>query len=291
MKSDSSISTLLLDQLSRNSMPYQDPLTRVHWDSLNTSHFWLPETALSLYGVPEFMASPLEQRMRLSQYEFLHLLELGLWLEGLFIMQLCQGLRRQPGSASSDVYHLHELREEVGHSLLFMTLMQRCGLERPGFDARRLRGLDFIGRHASMNSLLFWALTLMAEEIPDRMNRLIIRHGQSLNPAIVEIARLHTIDESRHITHAKNRLALMLNASGYLKKWTARRVLPPLFRRFVRTVYFPSHTIYECAGLMPGHSWAEIAWQNPHRHQFIAQQLESGLRVLKDQGIALHWKQ
>jgi len=291
MKSDTSTTSLLLEQLSRNSTPYHDPLSRVDWEALDIDSYWLPEQALSLYGVQEFMDCPPQQRMRLSQLEFLHLLEVALWLEGLFMTQLCQGLRVHHGLYSRSVYHLHELREEAGHSLMFLELMYRCGLGRVPIDVGRLRWLDRIGRHVGADSLLFWALTLIGEEVPDRMNRYILRHGQSLCPAVVDIIRLHTIDESRHIAHAKNRVATIMESPGRVAKAIARNLLPHLFRCFVRTVYFPTPILYERAGLMPGRSWAVLAWQNVQRHQFIEQQLSSSLRTLKQQGIDLQWPQ
>ena len=290
MKSDTSATTLLLDQLSRNSSPYQDPMTRVNWNELDTDSYWLPEPALSLYGVPEFMDCPQQQRIRLSQYEFLHLLEVGLWLEGLFIAQLGRGLRRHQASFSLAAYHLHELREEAGHSLMFMELMRRSGLTRVPLDGRRLRWLDRIGRHVSADSLLFQALTLIGEEVPDRMNRFILRQRQSLCPAVVEIIRLHTIDESRHIAHAKNRVSVALRSAGGLARLATRFLLPRLFRHFVQLVYFPGPGVYQRAGFAPGRCWADVARHNPRRHRFIEQQLESSLRVLKQQGYALHWR-
>ena len=64
----------ILEQLNQHHI-YQDPVKRVNWLRLCLDDYWLPEEALSLYGVSEFMVLPPEQRKAVSQFEYLHLLE------------------------------------------------------------------------------------------------------------------------------------------------------------------------------------------------------------------------
>lgn len=126
----------LLRQLSGNSAPYRDPLAQVNWSQLNTNSFWLPEAALSVYGLPEFDALALAVRQRLSQYEFMNVMHCGLWLEGIFLQRMSRRLR--PGMPRAEhEYLLHELREETGHSLMFLRVKRlRAGA------LRRCRGPD-----------------------------------------------------------------------------------------------------------------------------------------------------
>ena len=78
----------LAEQLSRNSAPYRDPVSRINWDRLSTREYWLPPEVISLHGVPEFMDRPEAERMHLSHYEFLNFIEAGLWLEGMFMERI-----------------------------------------------------------------------------------------------------------------------------------------------------------------------------------------------------------
>ncbi len=68
----------LLGQLSSNSLPYRDPLAVIDWAALDVHGFWLPEPALSLYGLPEYEALAPEVKRRLSQYEFINVMQAGL---------------------------------------------------------------------------------------------------------------------------------------------------------------------------------------------------------------------
>jgi hypothetical protein len=78
----------LLRQLSSNSTPYRDPLALIEWGKLNLDDPWLPETALSLYGLPEYETLSDAIKRRLSHYEFVNVMLCGLWLESLFLQRL-----------------------------------------------------------------------------------------------------------------------------------------------------------------------------------------------------------
>ena len=289
MKSDSSITTALLEQLSVNSTPYVDPINRIDWEALNLDAPWLPESAISLYGVPEFVNTPVEQRIKLSQYELLHLLEIGLWFESLFMSRLCDSARVNTDKISLATYHLHELREEAGHGLLFFQLVKRSGLERVVPDKRHAKWFEYLRKRATLDSSLFWAACLMAEELLDRMHRTLLHDSTGICPTIQKVIRVYTIDRARHITHAKCMVETMIKPLNRWQKWKHQLVLRRVFNQFVRLLYFPSAESYDLAGLMPGCSWAALAWNNQLRHQYVRQQLETTMRPLKQNGIVLDW--
>ena len=98
-------------QLAHHSTPYRDPISRISWERLSTNSYWIPESAISLYGLPEYKALPLALRQRLSQYEFAYFLEAGVWLEGIFLERLARAAADSYAPRANLMYHLHELRE------------------------------------------------------------------------------------------------------------------------------------------------------------------------------------
>ena len=68
----------LLRQLSSNSTPYRDPLGVIEWGQLNLDDPWLPEPALSLYGLPEYETLSDAIKRRLSHYEFVNVMLCGI---------------------------------------------------------------------------------------------------------------------------------------------------------------------------------------------------------------------
>jgi hypothetical protein len=283
-------SSELLEHLSRNSTPYLDPLGRVDWEALSLEDFWLPEEALSLYGLDAYAELPLERRQALSQYEFINFIEGALWLESIFMERISRSMGRVGSDLSRATYRLHELREEAGHSLMFLELMRRSRLPMPRTRFRRFNLANLLGRHAPYESSAFWMAVLIGEEVPDRMNRLIRKHRDQISPTVYDMITVHVIDEARHIAHARETLGGTVDRLSPLQRTLFRPVMNTVFRQFVHAFYYPHPRIYELAGLSDGRRWARLARQNAHRTEFVDQCVASALRVLEDHGLKLSWR-
>jgi hypothetical protein len=288
MPSPASVS--LVRQLSRNSSPYHDPVARIHWDGLSHDRYWLPPAALSLHAVPAFMALPEDRRRRLSHYEFLNFIEAGLWLEGLFMERITRSMARAGGSRAELKYRLHELREEAGHSLMFLELIERSGLATPARSGPRRGFAEHFGRHAPLDSIGFWLAVLIGEEVPDRLNRYLRRHPEGVCPVILEIATHHVIDEARHIAYARAVLEARLPFAPAWRRRLLRPLLGRVLQQFVDAFYFPRAELYERAGLTPGRHWQRLARTNPVRRSFVDECLNPTLQMLRQHGLALHWQ-
>ncbi|MDA8384350.1 MAG: diiron oxygenase [Betaproteobacteria bacterium] len=278
----------LLDHLNRRSVPYADPLTTLHWPSLSLGDYWLPPHAISLHGIEEFEAMPEATRKRLSQFEFAGFIQAGLWLEALFMERLSQGLRNTV-SAPEHAYRLHEIREEAGHSLMFLQFLQECGLALPRNETRRSRAADLIGRHAPINGPLFWLAVVIGEELPNRLNRQLRRNGTAhVNPVIIQMCTLHSTDEARHIAHARDALARRLENAGHCQRRVLAMLATTLLRQSVRIFYVPPAWAYERAGLASGIDWQRRARNNPARQAFVAQCVKPTLSFLSEHGLRIH---
>jgi len=283
-------SNQLLEQLARNSTPYQDPLTRINWDSLHHDHFWLPQQAISLYGLNEYESLPKAQKRALSQYEFLNFVEACLWLESVFVARISTTVRKLRHRQARHIYRLHELREEIGHILMFCELMRRCGLVLPNTRFRQLRPARLFAKYAPFESIMFWMVVLIGEEVQDRMNRFIRKNAEELCPAVYDIVSTHIIDEGRHIAHARETLEQLLHYSSRVKTLALQPMINRIFKKFIDAFYFPPARVYELAGLTPGKRWTQAVRRNAHRLQFIDECVTSTLHVLKENKIQLKWR-
>jgi len=285
----------LVHSLNDDSLPYHDPLGKLNWDGIARDAWWLPPEALSLAGVPEFERLPLAERQRLSHFEFAHLLETGMWLESLFITRLASGLDKTADPALKSRY-LHEIREEAGHSLMFIELMTRSGISIPDARAHRPRLARQVGRHAPADGLLFWSTVLAGEELPNRMNAMV-RAGieQSIVSAVVyRMVSLHMRDEARHIAHARAAVeSLAGDAAPWRKRLTAA-ALGIVIDQFARFMFFPPALVYELAlgrngknGMIgtSGKQWAALAAANAMRNNLVSQSLQPTLAFLDRTGL------
>ncbi len=273
-------------QLSRHSTPYHDPVARIHWERLSQHAFWLPEQAVSLYGIEEYDGLPLAVRQALSHHEFIRFLNAGVWLESLFLQRLARAALKGP--RATRIYHLHELREEAGHSLMFLEFFERAGLDDFATTAHFDHWLTLLGRRLPFHSTLFWSAVLLGEEVPDRLNRYVRLHAQGVCPVAVELCVLHSTDEARHIAYGQDILRHRLEGAGRMTKRALGYALGGLLRRFATTFYYPPQDLYERAWLPTG-PWAARAATHMHRRQFVAHCLSPTVARLRELGLAVNW--
>jgi hypothetical protein len=280
-------STKLLNRLNLASLPYRDPLARVDWEHLDRDRFWLPESALSLYGTEAYETLALEQRRRLSHYEFLHIMQAGVWVEGLLMERISRDIGRYPDAIERVVFRLHELREEAGHSLMFLELIRRYDRPVPPSAFQRLSLPNLLGRFAPFRSVMFWAAVWMGEEITDRVNRTVRHHRESISRAVYDIVSVHMVDEARHIAAAQDTIETGMARIPAPLRPVYARLLSAALQRFVTLLYYPPPTTYTYAGLDPNVAWVNLARQNPNRRAFIQAHIRPTLEALAAKGLSL----
>ncbi len=268
------------------SLPYHDPVGKLNWDALDRAVWWLPPHALSLAGVPAFEALPLADRRRLSQYELAHLLETGLWLESLFIARLAA-----QADATDDIALkrrlLQEVREEAGHSLMFLELMTRSGVRIPGARAHRPRFAQAVGGIAPADGLLFWATVVAGEELPHRLNR-ILRRGvdeATLSAVVYHMTGLHMNDEAHHIAHARTMAETLAHAAPAWRRRLAAMLVRQVFDPFVAYVCFPPAAVYALALGGDGERWRPLARASAARQALVAEAIRPTLAFFERIGL------
>lgn len=274
----------LLKQLSGNSAPYRDPLALIDWAALHRDSHWLPEPALSLYGLPEYETLSDAVKRRLSQYEFINVMQCGLWLEAVFLQRLARRLRPALPRAEYE-YFLHELREETGHSLMFLKAIEASGLPLPEDAWRAPRLADALARFLPAGGVVFWLAVVIGEDVPDKFNRFVRQGAEHINAAVRQILTAHIIDEARHLALARGQLEARLQACGPARRALLLVAARWLLGELAEVFYFPPARFYELAGLTRGAAWRRLALNNAARRRFVAQCLAPTSRMLEGYGL------
>jgi hypothetical protein len=251
---------------ARAPTPYEDPLARIDWDAVDRECWWLPPDALSLAGVAAFEALPIDARRRLSHCEYLHLLQTGLWLEALFVERLAL-LAYRTDDLDRRTAYLAEMREEAGHSLMFVELIRRSGVALRPARGGAVRWGHALGRAIPAESALFWALVVIGEELPNRLN-LRLRRGvedATLSAVVYRMAQIHVRDEALHAAFARSQCEARTRRLAPWHRALVSRALALLLHAFARHLHYPPAAIYESAGLAPGARWRAAALRNPVR--------------------------
>ena len=269
----------LATHLSKHSSPSRYPIDHIDWHALNNQQLWLPESLISIYGSTEYDSLSELQRIKLSHVELLHFIEFGLWLENMFINRLRESVDVKDDSPNNK-YNLHIIREETEHSLMFMKFFEYSGYSRVSINSKKLIKFEKIWSYCDIKSSLFWTFVLAGEEMPLRMNKFMLANRENVNKTVADIVKIHTIDESRHVTHANAMLRDALHSSRYLSKQLIRLLMPKLIKQFADAFYYPTQDVYTMAGLDSKTDWIRVAKHNKYRQTFIATQLENILRPL-----------
>lgn len=273
---------------ANTTAPYEDPLRQIDWDAVDHQCWWLPPDALSLAGVDEFEALPLALRRRLSHCEYLHLLQTGIWLEALFVERLAL-LAWRTGDPLTRAAYLREIREEAGHSLMFVELIRRSGIALAPSQSAGLRLAHALGRWVPPGSALFWALVVIGEELPNRLNRRLQQGVEdvTLSAVVFRIARIHSHDEAMHAAFARRQCEAATKRVAPWRRALLSHALAPVFGAFVRHVHYPPSAVYESAGLRPGGRWRAMASGNPARCALALQTAAPTLEFLRRIGWTL----
>jgi len=277
----------LSDRLSASSADYRDPVAQVAWDTLDPDRPWMPEEMVSLYGTPEWQAMTEGQRRYLGQCEFIAFLELGLWLEALFMQRIAARASRGPGHDLADyTYQLHELREEAGHSLMFVEFIRRSGIPPLASRSPRPRMATAFARLAPFDSAGFWATILIGEAVPDQVNRILYR-DQRLPAAVRQVMAVHMREEARHIAFARSRVGERLDGMPALRRRALGALVRQVFRQFIEQCFYPPAAVYAEAGLERPRTLARRARRNPHRAAVVRRCIEPTVDFLAERGLAL----
>jgi hypothetical protein len=166
---------------------------------------------------------------------------------------------------------------------MFIELIGRSKVGSPGKHGFGLRLAQAFGRVVPSRSALFWAMVVIGEELPDRLNQRLQRGVEDvmLSAVVYRVAQIHSRDEATHAAYAR---AECEEATKRLDTWQ-RALLTPLLQRllnaFARHVYFPSAAVYSRAGLVPAVQWRARALRNPVRRTQVGEMLRPTLEYLR----------
>src|SRR3954452_6490851 len=188
--------TQLVAASSRTSF---DPFVDVDWTVAPTDDaFHLPVEKLPFYGTPQWDAMTATERFEYSRHECAALCGAGIWFENKLMQIVLRHLAEIPVTDPSHRYLLVEVADECRHSTMFGEYIRRAGT--PAYRPAGIDDLDvdaLPGRRA-----MGYLLILAIEELLDVCNRATMR-DETIHPLSRQIARIHVLEEARHVSFAK----------------------------------------------------------------------------------------
>jgi len=253
-----------------------DPFEYVDWSvPIDDSAFHLPPEILPLYGTAAWDAMTATERIAYSRHETAALCGAGVWFENVLMQVVLRHLAEMPVTDPAHRYLLVEVADECRHSTMFGEYIRLAGT--PTYGPTLAAG--FLADEAPTGRAVSYLLILAVEELLDYMNRETMR-DERLHPTSRAMARLHVLEEARHVSFAKSYLA----ESWETLDDAARREIADAAPSLVAVVADLSvdPAVYEHLGIADG---AATARANPHHRATIVAGLSKLTTFLSQIGV------
>ena len=235
-----------------------DPLTEIDWDApVDPDQFAIPAHRVSLYGTELWHQLTPRQQAQLSVYELASVTSAGIWFELVLMEGLVRHVYDSDLTTSHSQYALTEVADECRHSTMFARYIAATGYPsaRPSRRASRLGKLHMLLNDTTMT----FAGAIFVEEFTDAMQREMVR-DESLQPLARSVARIHVIEEARHIGYAKPELERRWARMSPARRAVFRQALGLLAYQAVNETIHPR--VYAMVGLDPRQA-RTVAARNP----------------------------
>ncbi len=242
-----------------------DPFREVDWsiDVTDDSVFHLPPEKLPLHGTRVWDSMTEAERRTYSRHECAAVCAAGIWFENKLMQIVLRHLAELPVTDPSHRYLLVEVADECRHSTMFGEYIRRAGTPAyaPVTAASGLEDVDLLPGGRAMGYLLILAV----EELLDVCNRAAMR-DDTLHPVSRQMAKLHVLEEARHVSFAKTFLTELWPTLPDTERAEAA-ALAPIAVGYVAGLMV-NDTVYEELGIDGG---GDIARANPrHRARIVA---------------------
>jgi len=251
-----------------------DPFRDVDWSvPVDDRAFHLPPELLPLYGTAAWDAMSEAERVAYSRHETVALFGAGIWFENALMQIVLRHLLDIPVTDPAHRYLLVEVADECRHSTMFGEYMRRAGT--PIYGPTRPVDLD----QSSGGRALSYLLILAIEELLDFMNRATMRDDR-VHPLSRQIAKVHVLEEARHVSFAKTYLAEVWPTLPAADRQTVIDTAPALVGAVVELSIDPA--LYEHLRIDGG---VDVVRANPNYQATVVAGLSKLTGFLSDIGI------
>jgi hypothetical protein len=224
-----------------------DPRVDIEWDApLAEDKLFLPEKRCTLYGTELWDSLTFEQKQALSREELASSIALGVWTEQMLMQMVARYIYDRDVASPSVQFAMTEVADEVRHMIMFSNLVKKIGARTYPTPWSVRESGRFLKTFAPVSTL--WALLLLTERIFDRTQR-EMASDESVQPVVRQMCKIHTFEESRHISFARAEIETFLPKISWFKLFFIKMVLALTVRTLGSVLFNP--LMYARAGIDP----------------------------------------
>jgi hypothetical protein len=211
-------------------------------------------------------------------------MKLGLQFESVLKQGLLRFAAELPNGSPEFRYCYHEVIEEAQHSLMFQEFVNRTG-----FDARGLTGLDRLGSRFVIGfgrrfPELFFVFVLGGEDPIDHVQRRELRRGGPIHPLSERIMRIHVTEEARHLSFARHYLKRRVPELSRIRRTELAIGAPLVLAAMAQMMLRPSRQIVAEYGI-PKAVLDQAYTRNPAHKAATVESLQKVRRLCEELGL------
>lgn len=225
-----------------------DPDTDIEWpDRVVDDRFYIPPERVSLYGTPLWDSLSESERIALSRLEVASWAQAGIWFELILAQLLVRFAYDEDYTSQHTRWALTEIADECRHSAMFARMVEVLG----GTGLRPQPATITLGRlmKTMAHPAEGFAGILIAEELLDSFQREMMV-DEKLQPLTRAVARIHVIEEARHVKFAREELERRVKRLSRLQRERVRMIIATAAAVIAGALVHPG--CYVAVGLDPG---------------------------------------
>lgn len=279
MQNSSATATKATQLIAASERLTLDPFRDVDWsiEVCDDSQYHLPPEKLPLFGTPQWNAMTETERRTYSRHECAAVCAAGIWFENKLMQIVLRHLAAMPVTDPAHRYLLVEVADECRHSTMFGEYIRRAGTPAyaPESGGSGLDAVDDLPGGRAMGYLLILAV----EELLDTTNRATMR-DDTIHPVSRQIAKLHVLEEARHVSFAKTYLTEVWPTLPADERAEAAEIAPFAVDYVARLMV--NDDVYAELGIADG---GDAARANPHHQSRIVGDLAKLTEFLTKLGV------
>jgi len=241
-----------------------DPNVVIDWNApFDDNKFFLPERRCSLYGTPTWDTMSRRERIELSKHELANGLTIGIWGEVILMQMLIRHAYDEDLSSAHFRYALTEIGDECRHSVMFSRMIEKLGC--PTYEINKFASVMGRMLKTVSNPTTSFVAAVWLEETTDVLQREAMA-DEDVQPLVREMARIHVVEEARHIRYGQDEGARQWKRLIDTKYAFASRAWTRLVIALGAGAYlsgFANPDVYTSVGL-PGARTTWSAMRNPN---------------------------
>ena len=284
----------LIERLSHQSVvKHFDAYADIAWDAPEmrvdpSDPRWELRADEPLAMTAWYRAQPPEIRSAIGLHTTASFAKIGLQFESILKRGLLEFAETLPNGAPEFRYVYHEVIEEAQHSLMFQELINRTGLDIDGMPGWMRVAGRLVARLGRTFPELFFVFVLGGEDPIDHVQRMMLRHKETMHPLLRRISQIHVTEEARHLSFARHYLRRNVPRLGFVKQLVLRLRTPLILAQMSRLMMRPSRKVVETYGI-PREVIEEAYLRNPRQREHTIEALAKVRSLCAEVGIADGW--